>query len=52
MSVKKITFYDDAYEAIFSIDDISRSKQKLFDSQKDGEETACLLYTSPSPRDS
>ncbi len=43
MSVKKITFYDDAYEAIFSIDDISRSKQKLFDSQKDGEETAILI---------
>tara|TARA_B100001248_G_scaffold63676_1_gene44321 strand:+ start:7951 stop:9084 length:1134 start_codon:yes stop_codon:yes gene_type:complete len=43
VSVKKITFYDDAYEAIFSIDDISRSKQKLFDSQKDGEETAILI---------
>ena len=43
MSVKKITFYDDTYEAIFSIDDISRSKQKLFDSQKDGEETAILI---------
>ena len=43
MSVKKITFYDDAHEAIFSIDDISRSKQKLFDSQKDGEETAILI---------